>query len=59
MLDLPVKRTVRLYNEVALIRYRSQIEIMVQGQKYPRGRYWHTDAYEKHLLTHRRLLGDL
>jgi hypothetical protein len=44
-LDSPID--VRLYSEVALIRYRSQIEIMVLGQKYPRGRYWHTDAYEK------------
>jgi hypothetical protein len=38
---------VRMYSEVALIRYQSQIEIVVQGQKYPRARYWHTDAYEK------------
>lgn len=45
-LDSPID--VRLYGEVALIRYRSQIEIVVQGQKYPRARYWFTDAYERH-----------
>jgi ketosteroid isomerase-like protein len=38
---------VRMYTEVALIRYQSQIEIVVQGQKYPRARYWHTNAYER------------
>jgi hypothetical protein len=43
--DSPIE--VRVYSEVALIRYRSQIEIVVQGQEYPRARYWHTDAYEK------------
>jgi hypothetical protein len=30
-----------------LIRYRSQIQIEVNGQAYPRGPYWFTDAYEK------------
>jgi Domain of unknown function (DUF4440) len=37
---------VRLYGQVALIRYRSQIEIVVQGQHVPLRHYWHTDAYE-------------
>ncbi len=31
----------------AAIRYQSQLEIIVQGQKVPRGHYWHTDTYEK------------
>jgi hypothetical protein len=44
-LDSPID--VRLYDDVALIRYRSQIEIDVQGQRYPRAPYWFTDAYEK------------
>jgi hypothetical protein len=44
-LDSPID--VRLYDDVALIRYRSQIEIEVQGQRYPRAPYWFTDAYEK------------
>lgn len=38
---------VRLYGEAALIRYQSELEIAVQGQKIPRQRYWHTDSYEK------------
>ena len=38
---------VRLYGEIALIRYRSQIEIEVQGELVPRTHCWHTDAYEK------------
>jgi hypothetical protein len=36
-----------MYSEVALIRYRAQIEIVVQGQIHPRAPYWFTDAYEK------------
>ena len=43
--DSPID--VRLYHDVALIRYRAQIEIEVQGQRYPRAAYWFTDAYEK------------
>ena len=38
---------VRLYGRGAVIRYRSRLEIVVQGQKVPLGRYWHTDSYEK------------
>ena len=38
---------VRLYDQAAVIRYQSQLEIVVQGQKVPRQRYWHTDSYEK------------
>ena len=38
---------VRMYEDVSLIRYRAQIEIEVQGQKYPRASYWFSDAYEK------------
>jgi hypothetical protein len=44
----PEDITVRLYGEVAAIRYRSQLEIMVQGRHIPRQRYWHTDLYERH-----------
>jgi hypothetical protein len=44
-LDSPVD--VRVYGAVALIRYRMQIEIDVQGQKYPGTGYWFTDAYER------------
>lgn len=38
---------VRLYGRGAVIRYRSRLEIVVEGQKVPLGRYWHTDSYEK------------
>jgi hypothetical protein len=38
---------VRLYGRAAVIRYRSKLEIVVQGEKIPLQRYWHTDSYEK------------
>jgi hypothetical protein len=44
----PEDIAVRLYGEVAAIRYRSQLEIVVQGHHIPRQRYWHTDVYERH-----------
>ena len=43
----PESIEVRLYDQAAVIRYQSQLEIVVQGQKVPRQRYWHTDSYEK------------
>jgi hypothetical protein len=39
---------VRVYGHAAAIRYRSELEIIVQGQHIPRRRYWHTDLYERH-----------
>jgi hypothetical protein len=44
-LDSPID--VRMYGGVALIRYRSQIQIEVTGHVYPKAPYWFTDAYEK------------
>jgi hypothetical protein len=44
----PEAITVRLYGDVAVIRYRSELEIVVQGRHIPRQRYWHTDLYERH-----------
>ena len=44
-LDSPID--VRTYGKVALIRYRAQIEIEVQGQRYARAPYWFIDAYER------------
>lgn len=38
---------VRLYGAVALVRYRSRLEIVVGGRLVPLRRYWHTDSYEK------------
>jgi hypothetical protein len=43
--DSPID--VRMYAEVALIRYRAQVQIEVQGQKYSRAPYWFIDAYER------------
>jgi hypothetical protein len=43
----PEQIEVRVYSRVAAIRYRSQLEIIVAGQKIPSQRYWHTDLYEK------------
>lgn len=38
---------VRLHGKAAVIRYQSQLEIVVQGERVPLQRYWHTDSYEK------------
>lgn len=43
----PESIQVRLYGRAALIRYPSQLEIVVRGQKVTLRRYWHTDSYEK------------
>lgn len=38
---------VRLYDSAAVIRYQSQIEVIMQGQTISLRNYWHTDLYEK------------
>jgi uncharacterized protein DUF4440 len=43
--DSPV--AVRLHGPVALIRYRSQLDIITSGRRMGLRRYWHTDTYEK------------
>jgi hypothetical protein len=43
----PDSIAVRLYGDAAVIRYQSQLEIVVQGRHIPRQRYWHTDLYER------------
>jgi len=43
----PQALDVRVYGQAAVIRYQSQIEVVVGGQKIPRGGFWHTDSYEK------------
>ena len=37
---------VRLYDGVAVLRYRAQLEVVFGGQKIPLSDYWHTDTYE-------------
>jgi ketosteroid isomerase-like protein len=44
----PESIAVRLYGDAAVLRYRSQLEIVVQGRPIPRQAYWHTDLYERH-----------
>lgn len=43
----PESIVVRVYGNVAVLRYRSQLEIVVQGRHIPRQPYWHTDLYER------------
>jgi len=43
--DSPIE--VRLAGRVAAIRYRSKIEIVVDGRHLPLTSFWHTDTYEK------------
>lgn len=43
----PDSITVRMHDDVALLRYSSSLEVVFQGQQIPLQRYWHTDAYEK------------
>lgn len=43
----PEPIAVRVYGNVAVIRYQSQLEVVVQGRHIPRQRYWHTDLYEQ------------
>jgi Domain of unknown function (DUF4440) len=38
---------VRLYGAIGVIRYQSQLEIIVLGRHIPRQQYWHTDLYER------------
>jgi hypothetical protein len=32
----------------AVIRYRSELEMVSDGRRVPHQRYWHTDLYEQH-----------
>ncbi len=43
----PDSIAVRVYDQAAVIRYSSHLEIVVQGKKIPLSRYWHTDIYER------------
>ncbi len=38
---------VRLYGQGAVIRYRSQLQIVFHGREAPLGHFWHIDSYEK------------
>jgi hypothetical protein len=43
----PEDMLTRLYGDVAALRYRSHLEIVVAGRHIPRQRYWHTDLYHR------------
>jgi Domain of unknown function (DUF4440) len=43
----PEAIAVRVYGGAAVMRYQSELEIVVQGRHIPRQRYWHTDVYER------------
>ena len=38
---------VPVHGNSGAVRYRARLEIVVQGQRNPMRRYWHTDVYEK------------
>jgi hypothetical protein len=38
---------VRTGGSFAAVRYKANLEILVQGQRIPKRQYWHTDTYEK------------
>ena len=38
---------VRLYAQAAVIRYQSQIQIVIDGQDVGLSNFWHTDVYEQ------------
>ena len=43
----PEAIAIRVYGGAAVMRYQSELEIVVQGRHIPRQRYWHTDLYER------------
>jgi hypothetical protein len=43
----PDSIAVREYDDAIAIRYRSEVEIVVEGKKISRRPYWHTDVYEQ------------
>lgn len=44
----PAEIAVRLYDRVAILRYRAQLEAIFGGYHVPLSDYWHTDTYEKY-----------
>ncbi|PDS80595.1 nuclear transport factor 2 family protein [Rhizobium sp. L43] len=44
----PADIAVRLYDGVAVLRYRAQLEVVFGGHKVALNDYWHTDTYERH-----------
>lgn len=42
----PGEITVRRNGKTAVLRYRSQLQIVIAGETQPLGSFWHTDYYE-------------
>jgi hypothetical protein len=42
----PADIAVRLYDGVAVLRYRAELELVFGGHAIPLSDYWHTDTYE-------------
>jgi len=42
----PADIAMRLYDGVAVLRYRAQLEVVFGEHKIPLSGYWHTDIYE-------------
>lgn len=43
----PGEIAVKVYGDAAVMRYESQLEVIVNGNRIPRRTHWHTDLYEK------------
>ena len=41
------KIRIRLDGKLAVLRYKSRVEIIARGNKFPMQEYWHTGLYEK------------
>ena len=44
--DIEPPMKVRVYAEIAMVRYQVALEVVMDGREIPRARYWHTDIYE-------------
>jgi uncharacterized protein (TIGR02246 family) len=44
----PIEVRMSADDTAAVIRYRSELEMVAGGHHVPRQRYWHTDLYERH-----------
>jgi Domain of unknown function (DUF4440) len=43
----PGEIRVHLHDQVAFIRYQSDLEVIADGRHLPRARCWHTDTYQR------------
>ena len=43
----PEPIAVRVYGNAAAVRYKSMLEVVVNGERAPARPHWHTDVYER------------